>query len=278
MRPRHPNTSFRTGADNHTPADSRTIVERWKTLVQAVKSVLITGGSRGIGRAAALAAASRGWSVTITYVKDAASAQRTAQEIRDRGGRSMVVRGDLRSESDVAGMFEVSLGEFGRIDGVVLNAGTVAPAMPLSDMTVARMRETFEVNVLGVFMCARLAARHVARPGGSVVIVSSVAARLGSAGEYIDYAGSKAAQDALTIGLSKELGPQGIRVNSVRPGVIETEIHAQSGRRDRATRLGATTPLGRSGLPEEVGEAIVWLLSDSSSYVSGALLDVAGGR
>ena len=216
--------------------------------------------------------------MTITYVRDADSAQRTAMEIRDRGGRSRVVRGDLRSEADVEGMFEASLGEFGRIDGVVLNAGTVAPSMSLSEMAVARMRDTFEVNVLGVFMCARLAARHVARPGGSVVIVSSVAARLGSAGEYIDYAGSKAAQDALTIGLSKELGPVGIRVNSVRPGVIETEIHAQSGQRDRAARLGATTPLGRSGLPGEVGEAIVWLLSDSASYVSGALLDVAGGR
>jgi NAD(P)-dependent dehydrogenase (short-subunit alcohol dehydrogenase family) len=179
-------------------------------------------------------------------------------------------------------MFEAAERDLGPLDGVVVNAGIVAPGMKLAEMSAERMRRIFEVNVLGAYLCAREAARRLPKAkngkGGSIVLVSSVAARLGSPFEYVDYAGSKAALDTLAIGLAKELGPEGVRVNAVRPGLIDTEIHASAGAPDRAARLAAAMPLGRAGTAEETGEAIVWLLSDASSYVTGAILDVAGGR
>jgi NAD(P)-dependent dehydrogenase (short-subunit alcohol dehydrogenase family) len=179
-------------------------------------------------------------------------------------------------------MFDTAEAAAGRLDGVVINAGIVAPSLQLADMEASRLRKMFEVNVLGAYLCARESARRLSLDrggvGGSIVLVSSAASRLGSPFEYVDYAGSKAAIDTLTIGLAKELGPQGVRVNAVRPGLIETEIHGSGGQPDRAQRLGATTPLGRAGLPSEVAEAIVWLLSDQASYTTGAILDVAGGR
>jgi NAD(P)-dependent dehydrogenase (short-subunit alcohol dehydrogenase family) len=250
--------------------------------MRTMGTVLITGASRGIGRAAALLAADRGWSVAINYRHDVRAAADTAAQAQRRGARATTVRADVAVEADVVAMFEQAQAALGPLGGVVINAGIVAPAMPLAEMGAERLERMFRVNVLGAYLCAREAARTLSRGrgggGGSVVIVSSAASRLGSPGEYVDYAGSKAALDTLAIGLAKELGAEGVRVNAVRPGLVETEIHASSGDPDRARRLGATTPVGRAGRPEEIAEAIVWLLSDAASYVTGAVLDVAGGR
>jgi NAD(P)-dependent dehydrogenase (short-subunit alcohol dehydrogenase family) len=245
-------------------------------------TVLITGASRGIGRAAALLAAERGWPVAINYRNDAEAAAQTAAQVQARGARATTVRGDVSEEADVVGMFRKTQADLGPLGGVVINAGIVAPAMRLADMPAERLQRMFQVNVLGGYLCAREAARALSRSrggkGGSIVIVSSAAARLGSPGEYVDYAGSKAALDTLAIGLAKELGAEGVRVNAVRPGLVETGIHAASGDPDRARKLGSASPLGRAGKPEEIAQAIVWLLSDSASYVTGSILDVAGGR
>ncbi len=245
-------------------------------------TLLITGASRGIGRATALLAAQRGWPVAVNYRNDARAAAKTATEVQRRGARATTVQGDVSVEADVVALFDKARADLGPLGGVVINAGIVAPAMRLADMSAERLQKMFQVNVVGAYLCAREAARALSRSrggrGGSVVIVSSAAARLGSPGEYVDYAGSKAALDTLAIGLAKELGPEGVRVNSVRPGLIETDIHAASGDPDRARKLGAAAPLGRAGKPEEVAEAIVWLLSDAASYVTGSILDVAGGR
>jgi NAD(P)-dependent dehydrogenase (short-subunit alcohol dehydrogenase family) len=247
-----------------------------------MKTILITGGSRGIGRAAALLAGARGWSVAINYASNRQAAEETAAAVRGAGGRAAIMQGDVASEADVIAMFEAAERDLGPLDGVVVNAGIVAPGMKLAEMSTDRMRRVFEVNVLGAYLCAREAARRLPRSkngkGGAIVLISSVAARLGSPFEYVDYAGSKAALDTLAIGLAKELGPEGVRVNAVRPGLIDTEIHASAGAPDRAARLAAAMPLGRAGTAEETGEAIIWLLSDASSYVTGAILDVAGGR
>lgn len=245
-------------------------------------TVLITGASRGIGRAAALLAAERGWPVAINYRNDGEAAAQTAAQVRTRGSRATTVRGDVSVEADVIGIFRKAQADLGPLGGVVINAGIVAPTMHLADMSADRLQKMFQVNVLGAYLCAREAARALSRSrggnGGSVVIISSAAARLGSPGEYVDYAGSKAALDTLAIGLAKELGPEGVRVNAIRPGLIETEIHATSGDAGRARKLGGASPLGRAGRPEEIAEAIVWLLSDAASYVTGSILDVAGGR
>ncbi|QTL02974.1 SDR family oxidoreductase [Aquabacter sp. L1I39] len=241
------------------------------------KAVLITGGSRGIGRATALAAARRGWSVAINYVRDAQAAEATASEARALGVQAVVLQADVALESDVLALFDASEAALGPLSGVVINSGIVAPSSRLADMSFDRLKRMFDLNVMGAFLCAREAARRLTA-GGSVVIVSSVAARLGSPDEYVDYAASKGALDTLTIGLAKELGPQGVRVNAVRPGLIETDIHASGGRPDRAQVLGAGVPLRRPGRAEEVADAIVWLLGDEASYVTGSLMDIAGGR
>ena len=245
-------------------------------------TILITGGARGIGRAAAIMAGARGWSVAVNYLGNERAAQNTAAAVREAGGRALAVKGDVAVESDVVALFDATGAAFGAITGVVVNAGIVAPSMPLADMSADRLKRMFDVNVLGSYLCAREAARRLGvdrgGAGGSIVLVSSAAARLGSPFEYVDYAGSKAALDTLAVGLAKELGAQGVRVNAVRPGLIETEIHASGGQPDRAGRLGGGTPLGRAGRPEEIAEAILWLLSDASSYTTGAILDVTGGR
>lgn len=247
-----------------------------------MKTIFITGGTRGIGRATALLCAREGWSVALNYVQDSAAADQTAREVRAAGGHATTLRGDVTIEADVVSMFDEAQTKLGRLDGVVVNAGIVAPSLPLADMESARLKRMFEVNVYGAYLCARESARRLSKDrgghGGAVVFVSSAASRLGSPFEYVDYAGSKGAIDTLTIGLAKELAPLGVRVNAVRPGLIETDIHASGGQPDRAKRLGATTPMGRAGRPEEVAEAIVWLLGDGASYTTGAILDVSGGR
>ncbi|MYZ49900.1 SDR family oxidoreductase [Propylenella binzhouense] len=246
------------------------------------KTILVTGASRGIGRATALQAGSLGWAVGVNYARDEAAAETVAAEIERAGGRALPVKADIAREEEVLELFETVAAALGPLDGAVVNAGIVAPAAPLVEMSAERMRRIFDVNVLGTYLCAREAARRLAQgrggKGGSIVIVSSAAARTGAPFEYVDYAGAKGAADALTLGLAKELGPEGVRVNAVRPALIETGIHASGGRPDRAQVLGAGTPLGRAGRPEEVAEAIVWLLGDASSYVSGSFVELAGGR
>ncbi|QSN60403.1 SDR family oxidoreductase [Caballeronia sp. M1242] len=246
------------------------------------KVILITGASRGIGRSAAILAGARGWSVGVNYASNAQAAEETVAAVRAAGGKAIAIAGDVRDEAAIIAMFDATEQAFGKLDGVVNNAGIVAPGAPLADMDIERLKRIFDTNVLGAYLCAREAARRLSRSrgghGGSLVNVSSAAARLGSPNEYVDYAGSKGAVDAMTIGLSKELGPEGVRVNAIRPGLIETEIHASGGKPDRAHVLGVHTPLGRPGTADEVGESIVWLLSDASSYVTGAILDVTGGR
>jgi NAD(P)-dependent dehydrogenase (short-subunit alcohol dehydrogenase family) len=248
----------------------------------SVKTILITGGSCGIGRATALLAATRGWSVAVNFLKDEGAAARTAVDDKNAGARAVSIQGDVSIEADIVAMFDSAEASFGRLDGLVNNAGIVAPPLPLSEMSAERLRRMFTINVYGVYLCARKAARRLnsidQKAGGAIVNVSSAALRLGSPNEYVDYAGLKAAIDTLTIGLAKKLGPRGVWVNAVRPGLIETDIHASGGQPDRAERLGKTTPLGRPSDPKEVAEAIIWLLSDASSYVTGALLDVAAGR
>ncbi|RKP43710.1 SDR family oxidoreductase [Trinickia fusca] len=251
-------------------------------MTRAQPVALITGASRGIGRATALKLGQAGWAVGVNYTRDALAAEQTAAEVECAGGRALTVQADVADEAAVIAMFDTLERTFGPIDALVNNAGIVAHSMPLADMDYARLKRMFDVNVLGAYLCAREAARRMSTDrgghGGAIVNVSSAAARLGSPNEYVDYAGSKGAIDTMTLGLAKELGPRAIRVNAVRPGLIDTEIHASGGRPERAATLGAQTPAGRPGTAEEVAAAIVWLLSDAASYVNGALLDVAGGR
>lgn len=246
------------------------------------KTILITGASRGIGRETALLAAARGWSVGVNYAINRTAADEVVALVHAAGGEAVAVQGDVAEEADVLAMFAATQQALGPLDGVVVNAGIVGPASSLMDMSVERMRRMFEVNTLGAYLCAREAARALAHSrggkGGSIVLVSSVAARLGSPFEYVDYAGSKAAVDTLALGLAKELAQDGVRVNSVRPGITVTDIHASGGQPDRATRVGSTTPMGRAGEAAEIAEAIVWMLSDAASYTSGAILDVSGAR
>jgi len=245
-------------------------------------TLLVTGGSRGIGRATALAAAKVGWSVAVNFTQSEPAARETVAEIESAGGTAIAVKGDVSVEAEVVAMFEAA-SALGPLGGVVVNAGVIAPTARLVEMSGERMRRVFDINVLGSYLTAREAARRLSTrlggPGGSIVVVSSAAARLGSANLYVDYAGAKAALDTLVKGLSIELGDEGVRVNGVRPGLIVTDIHASGGEPDRAYSLGATAPMRRPGRPEEVAAAICWLLDDeAASYVTGAMLDVSGGR
>ena len=241
------------------------------------KVVVITGGSRGIGAATARLAAERGYAVCVNYVKDAAAAERLA---RDIGG--IAVQGDVASEPDVVRLFRTVDEKLGRVSVLVNNAGIVDRGTRVETMTAQRIQRMLAINVVGSFLCAREAVKRMSTRhggnGGSIVNVSSIAAKLGGSGEYVDYAASKGAIDTFTVGLAKEVGADGIRVNGVRPGIIRTEIHLSSGDPGRVERIGASAPLARAGEAEEIARSILWLASDEASYISGALLDVAGGR
>jgi NAD(P)-dependent dehydrogenase (short-subunit alcohol dehydrogenase family) len=244
--------------------------------------VLITGGSRGIGAATARLAGARGWAVTVNFLRDGVAAAQTAAAVEAAGGRGVVAQGDASAEPDVIAMWDAAEAAFGPVTGFVNNAGIVAPSTPLAEMGAERIERVIRVNMLGAILGAREAARRMAHGrggrGGAIVNISSTAVLHGAPGEYVDYAASKGAVETLTVGLARELAPEGVRVNAVRPGLIETEIHASGGIPDRATRFGASVPIGRAGRADEVAEAVVWLLSDAASYVVGATLAVSGGR
>jgi NAD(P)-dependent dehydrogenase (short-subunit alcohol dehydrogenase family) len=241
--------------------------------------MIVTGGGRGIGAATARLAASRGYAVCINYRRDREAAERLA---RDIGGGAIAVAGDVAEEADVLRLFETVDRELGPPTALVNNAGIVDLGTRVEAIAAPRLQRMFAVNVFGSFLCAREAVKRMSRrrggKGGAIVNVSSIAAKLGGAGEYVDYAAAKGAIDTFTIGLAKEVGHDGIRVNAVRPGVIRTEIHESSGDPARVERIGATAALGRAGEAEEVARVIVWLASDEASYMSGALVDVSGGR
>ncbi|MEQ8232912.1 MAG: SDR family oxidoreductase [Gammaproteobacteria bacterium] len=242
--------------------------------------VLITGASRGIGAATALLAAEQGYAVGINYRSDAEAAADVARAVEAAGAEALLLPGDIASEAGIGAIFEAVDASGLALTGLVNNAGVVGRVDAFTAYDSARLRRTFEVNVLGAFLCAREAVRRMLaqHAGGAIVNVSSAAARLGSPGEFIDYAASKGAIDTLTLGLAKELGDKGIRVNAVRPGLIDTTIHASAGAPDRLERLAPGVPMQRAGSVAEVARAIMWLLSDDASYVTGSLLDVAGGR
>lgn len=246
------------------------------------KVLLITGASRGIGAATARLAAARGWAVAVNYHRQRDAAQAVVDAIRADGGRAVALAGDVASEADVQRLFADTEAALGPLSALVNNAGVLAPQMPLADMDVARWQRMLATNVLGPLLCCREAVRRLSTrlggQGGVIVNVSSAAARLGSPGEYVDYAASKGALDTLTLGLAKEVAAEGIRVNGVRPGFIYTDMHADGGEPGRVDRVKAGIPMQRGGQPEEVAAAILWLLSDEASFTTGHLLDVAGGR
>ncbi len=244
--------------------------------------ILITGGSRGIGAATARLAARRGYAVCISYRRNEQAADAVVADIERSGGTAVAVCADVASEADVVRLFATLDRELGTIDGLVNNAGILERQMKVADMDAARLNRVLAVNVTGCFLCAREAVRRMSEErggaGGVIVNVSSGASRLGSPGEYVDYAASKGAIDTFTIGLAREVATEGIRVNAVRPGFIYTDIHASGGEPDRVDRVKGIVPLARGGQPEEVANAILWLLSDEASYSTGTFIDVTGGK
>lgn len=246
------------------------------------KIALITGASRGIGAATAALAARQGWAVAVNYQGNQAAAESVVQQIRAAGGTALAVQADVADEAQVLAMFATVDAQLGRITALVNNAGVVDVPARVEEMSTARLRRMFEINVIGSFVCAREAVRRMSTrhggAGGSIVNVSSAAARLGAAGQYVDYAAAKGAIDTMTLGLAREVAAEGIRVNAVRPGLIETDIHASGGLPDRVRDLAHQVPMQRGGTAEEVAEAIVWLMSDASPYTTMSLLEVSGGR
>lgn len=246
------------------------------------KVVLVTGGSRGIGAATARMAAHRGWDVAIGYQHRRDAAEAVVADVQAAGGRALAVQADVGDEAEVLGLFGAVDAQFGRLDALVNNAGVVDRAQPVAQMSAQRLERMFRVNAIGSFLCAREAVRRMGTAhggrGGAIVNVSSIASRLGAPGQYVDYAAAKGAVDVLTLGLAKEVAAQGIRVNAVRPGLIETDIHASGGQPDRVSRLAPGVPMQRGGTAEEVADAILWLMSDGSPYTTGSLIDISGGN
>lgn len=246
------------------------------------KVLLITGGSRGIGRATALLAAAAGYGVCINYHQNRAAADEVVEKIRSTGGNAAAFQADVSVEQDVLRMFSSIDKTFGSLTALVNNAGILGKQARVTDMSAERLQQVFAINVIGSFLCAREAVQRMSTKkggsGGAIVNVSSGAARHGAPNEYVDYAASKGAIDTMTLGLSKEVAAEGIRVNAVRPGLIYTDIHASGGEPGRVDRLSSGVPMQRGGQPEEVARTILWLLSEEASYVTGALVDVTGGR
>lgn len=244
--------------------------------------VLVTGGSRGIGAATCLLAARKGYAVAVNYASNAQAAEDVVRQIREGGGRAMAVQADVAQEDQILSMFEEVDTKLGRLAALVNNAGVVDVAARVDQMSVQRFKRMFDINVIGTLVCAREAVRRMSTrhggQGGAIVNLSSAAARLGAPGQYVDYAAAKGAIDVFTLGLAKEVAAEGIRVNAVRPGLIETEIHASGGLPDRVRDLAHLVPMQRGGTAEEVAEAIVWLMSPEASYTTMSLVDVSGGR
>lgn len=246
------------------------------------KIILITGASRGIGAATAQLAAAQGYAVCINYLNNQAAAHAIADQIIANGGRAIAVAADMTSEADVVRLFETVDAQLGPVTALVNNAGILASQMRVDEMDAARLNHIFTANITGYFLCAREAVKRMSTrhggSGGAIVNVSSAASRLGSAGEYVDYAASKGAIDTLTIGLSREVAAEKIRVNAVRPAFIYTDIHASGGEPGRVDRIKDSIPMKRGGHPDEVAHAILWLLSDQASYATGTFIDLAGGK
>lgn len=244
--------------------------------------LLVTGGGRGIGAATARLAASAGWAVAVNYTANSLTADEVVRSIRDLGGTAITVQADVANEAQVLAMFQKIDAKLGRLTGLVNNAGVVDVSARVDEMSLARIKRMFDINVIGSMLCAREAVRRMSNrhggEGGSIVNVSSAASRLGSPGQYVDYAAAKGAIDAFTIGLAKEVAAEGIRVNAVRPGLIATDIHASGGLPSRVLDLQHLVPMQRGGTADEVAQAIVWLLSNAASYTTMSLIDVSGGR
>jgi len=244
--------------------------------------VLVTGGGRGIGAATVRLASQKGWSVCINYRSRNTGAEKLTDEINKSGGTAISVKADVSREEDVISLFDTIDAELGTIHALVNNAGVIAPQSQLVDVSADRLRKIFDTNIVGSFLCAREAVKRMSMSrggsGGSIINLSSAAARIGSPNEFIDYAASKGAIDTMTLGLSKEVAEEGIRVNAVRPGLIETEMHLDTGDINRPQKMRGLVPMKRAGSSLEVANTIVWLMSDDASYITGALVDVAGGR
>ncbi|MBB3313571.1 NAD(P)-dependent dehydrogenase (short-subunit alcohol dehydrogenase family) [Rhizobium sp. BK196] len=244
--------------------------------------LLVTGGSRGIGAAACLVAARHGWRVAVNYASNEVAANAVVSEIKKAGGDAIAIKGDVGNAADIVSMFEAVDRYFGRLDGLVNNAGIVDHTARVDEMSVDRLERMMRINVTGSILCAGEAVRRMSTErggqGGAIVNISSMAAVLGGSAQYVDYAASKGAIDAFTVGLSKEVAAEGVRVNAIRPGIIETDIHASGGQPDRPKEMASSIPMKRAGQAEEVADAIVYLLSPSASYITGAILNVSGGR